>query len=127
MIQTKYAGNKKVDVEIGGFTVHTDLPAVMNGDNSAPNPFDLFVASFAACTAVFAMLYLDKVGLSKEGVNVALDPVFTKEGYMESAKVIVTVPADFPANHEKGLISMVEHCKVGKHLNVPHQVVLVRK
>jgi hypothetical protein len=31
MIQTKYAGNKKVDVQIGGFTVHTDLPASMKG------------------------------------------------------------------------------------------------
>lgn len=127
MIQTKYAGNKKVDVQIGGFTVHTDLPASMKGDNTAPNPFDLFLASFAACTAVFAMLYLDKAGLSKEGFDVALDPVFTKEGFMESAKVIVNVPADFPAQHEKGLITMVEHCKVGMHLNIPHKVVLVRK
>lgn len=127
MIQTKYSGNKKVDVEIGGFTVKTDLPASMHGDNSAPNPFDLFLASFAACTAVFAMLYLDKASLKKDGVSVALDPVFTKEGFMESAKVLVTIPADFPAQHEKGLITMVEHCKVGMHLNIPHNVVLVRK
>lgn len=127
MIQTRYAGNKKVAVDINGFTVMTDLPASMQGDNTAPNPFDLFLASFASCTAVFALLYLDKAGLSKDGINVAIDPVFTKEGFMESATVVVNVPADFPEQHDKGLITMVEHCKVGMHLKTPHKIVIVRK
>lgn len=127
MIKTKYAGNMKVDVEIGGFTVHTDLPSDYKGDNTAPNPFDLFLASFAACTAVFALFYLDKHGLSREGVNVALDPQYTKQGLAQSAKVLVTIPQNFPQEHESGLKAMVESCKVGKHLNIPHEVVLIRK
>ena len=124
MIKTKYAGNMKIDVELGGFTVRTDQP---DADNTAPNPFQLFLASFAACTAVFALFYLDKYGISREGVSVDLDPSFNKDGLVGSAKVIVTVPKNFPAEREGGLIHTVEHCKVGKHLNFPHEVVLVRK
>ncbi|MDR0291438.1 MAG: OsmC family protein [Elusimicrobium sp.] len=124
MIKTKYAGNMKIDTEVGGFKVRTDQP---DGDNTAPNPFQLFLASFAACTAVFALFYLDKYGISREGVSVDLDPVFNKEGLVSSAKIIVTVPHNFPAEREGGLKHTVEYCKVGKHLNFPHEVVLVRK
>lgn len=126
MIKTKYTGNMKVDVETGGFTIHTDLPQSLKGDNTALNPFDLFLASFAACTAVFALFYLDKHAINREGVSVDLDPVYTKDG-VSSAKVIVTIPQNFPVEHEAGLKAMVEHCKVGQHLNFPHEVVLIRK
>ena len=126
MIKTKYVGNKKIDVEINGFTLHTDLPAAMKGDNSAPNAFDMFLASLASCTATFALLYLEKAGIKKDGISVDLDPVYTKEG-VSSAKVIINVPHDFPQKDENGLKIMVEHCKVGKHINFPHEVVIVRK
>ena len=124
MIKTKYAGNMKIDVEIGGFKIRTDQP---DADNTAANPFQLFLASFAACTAVFALFYLDKYGISREGVSVDLDPVFNNEGLIGSAKIIVTVPKNFPAERESGLKHTVERCKVGRHLNFPHEVVLVRK
>ncbi len=127
MIETKYVGNMKVDVKIGGFTVHTDLPPEYKGDNTAPDPFTLFLASFAACSSVFALFYLDKHGLSRQGVRVAVEPQLTKQGMAESAKVFVTIPQDFPQEHENGLKAMVEGCKVGKHLKIPHEVVLVRK
>ena len=127
MIKTKFTGNKKVDVEVNGFTVHTDLPASEHGDNSAPNPFDLFLSSFAACNAIFALLYTEKAKISKDGISIIIEPQFAKDGCVTSAKVVVNVPKDFPKEHEKGLVTMVEHCKVGKHLNFPHEVVLIRK
>ncbi|ACC97894.1 OsmC family protein [Elusimicrobium minutum Pei191] len=127
MVKTKYTGNMKIAVEVGGFTVNTDLPAAHKGDNTAPNPFDLFLASFAACTAVFALFYLDKHGLSKEGVNVDIEPAYTKEGMVDNFKVFVTIPETFPKEHETGLKTNVESCKVGKHIKPAHEVIIVRK
>ena len=114
----------KIDVSIPGFTVHTDQP---EADNTAPNPFQLFLASFAACTAVFALFYLDKYGISRDGISVDLDPSFSADGLVASAKVVVTLPKNFPADKEDGLKRTIEHCKVGRHLNFPHGVVFVRK
>lgn len=121
MIKTKYADNMKIDVEIGGFTIHTDLPQTLKGENSALNPFDLFLASFASCTAVFALFYLDRHGIERDGISVDLAPVYTQSGVS-----IVTIPRKFPKKHEAGLKATIKQCKVGKHVNFPHEVILIR-
>ena len=126
MITATCAGNKKIDLEVSGFTMRTDLPQKLGGENSAPNPVDLFLSSLAACSATFAVFYLEKVKLGKEGVSLNLKPSFTSEGMIQSAKITINIPQDFPEEHENGLKTAVEHGKVGKHLTFPREVVIVR-
>ena len=126
MITATYVGNKKIDLEVSGFTVRTDLPQNLGGENSAPNPVDLFLSSLTACSATFAIFYLEKAKLGKEGVSLNLEPSFTPEGMIQSAKVTINIPKDFPKEHENGLKTAVERCKVGKHVTFPREVEIIR-
>ncbi len=126
MFRAKFTGNKKVEVEANGFKINTDLPAAMGGDNSAPNPFDTFLAAFTACTATYVLLYLDKQGLSKEGVSVEMEVLYNEKRDVENTVAHVIVPASFPVEKEAPLLAMAKHCHVGNHLNFPHDVVIVR-
>ena len=48
-----FPGGKRVDAEYGGFTVRTDQPPQSGGEGSAPQPFDLFLASIATCAGIY--------------------------------------------------------------------------
>ncbi len=52
-VQAYFDGNKKVNALIDGFTVFTDQPAQSGGDNSAPTPFSLFLASLGTCAGIY--------------------------------------------------------------------------
>lgn len=127
MFKAKFAGNKKVEVESNGFIFKTDLPATLNGDDTALNPFDSFLASLTACAATYVLFFLDKHSINKEGISVQLAPVFNEEGLIQKADITVCVPNTFPADKEAGLIKMASHCKVGLHLNFPHDVIIARQ
>ena len=44
-IVVTFPGGKRVDAQVGAFTIATDQPAAAGGADSAPAPFDLFRAS----------------------------------------------------------------------------------
>ena len=44
-----FPGGKRVDAEYDGFTIKTDQSPKGGGEGSAPQPFDLFLASIATC------------------------------------------------------------------------------
>ena len=48
-----FPGGKRVYADYGGFTIETDQPARGGGDDSAPAPFDLFLASIGTCAGIY--------------------------------------------------------------------------
>ena len=48
-----FDGNKKVFAHFRDFTVHTDQPEKFGGENSAPEPFEIFLASIGTCAGFF--------------------------------------------------------------------------
>lgn len=127
MVIGKFKGNKKVDVEVSGFTVHVDLPKDMGGDNEYPNPFDFLQAALTSCAAVHVLFFLEKIGFPKDNVTIELAPVFDENDDIERAAIVLHMPASFPHDKDKQLIGIVENCKVGKHLKFPREVVIVRE
>jgi hypothetical protein len=47
-IRVHFAGGKRVDADLGEHVVNTDQSHEHGGDGTAPEPFDLFLASFPA-------------------------------------------------------------------------------
>ena len=52
-----FAGGKKVDAVYKGFTVKTDQSESSGGRGSAPQPFDLFLASIGTCAGIYVLSY----------------------------------------------------------------------
>ena len=71
-----FPGGKRVYADYGDFTIETDQPARGGGDDSAPAPFDLFLASIGTCAGIFALGFMQQRGIDPEGSSIAMSPQF---------------------------------------------------
>ncbi|MBQ4493197.1 MAG: OsmC family protein [Elusimicrobiaceae bacterium] len=126
MLEAKYVDAKKVEVRVNNYIVHTDMPREVGGDNSAPNPFEMFMASFLACQAVFAMAFVEKNNMKKEDFSFRAEPVFDDKGLISKMTTIVKIPSDFPTEKEATFINVLKTCKVGKHITFEKEILLER-
>lgn len=124
MITSRVLDGARVESLIDGkFTLFSDQPAPVGAD-SAPSPFDLFLAGIAACTAYYAQRYCRKWNLPHEGIEVDLEPVFNEKHLLTDVRMKLRVPAAFPTEHLPGLLKNAGNCLVKKTLEVPPAVTL---
>ncbi len=122
-----FEGNKKINASVDNFVIKTDQPKNRGGDESEPNPFQLFLASLGTCSGIFVKTFLDKRGISEEGISLSVHPNFNQEKYMlDDILIKIHLPKDFDAKYEGALVSVAKLCLVGKHLSVPHNVEISR-
>ena len=72
-INVAFPGGKRVDARIGQFLIQSDQSQKNGGEASAPEPFDLFLASIANCAGVYALGFCQKRELSTEGLALTLE------------------------------------------------------
>ena len=49
-------------IRVGHFDLVTDEPAILGGQGQGPAPFDYYLASLSACTAITLRMYAEKKG-----------------------------------------------------------------
>lgn len=124
MITSRVLDGARVDTLIDGkFSLATDQPAPAGAD-SAPSPFDVFLAGIAACTAYYAQRYCRKWNLPDAGIEVDLQPTFDAKHALTDVQMKLRVPASFPAEHLPGLLKNAGNCLVKKTLDAPPTVSL---
>jgi ribosomal protein S12 methylthiotransferase accessory factor len=60
----------KVNARIGKHLVKTDQKAHGGGEDSAPAPFDYFLASLATCAGIYVKVFCDKRGIDSSGIRI---------------------------------------------------------
>ncbi len=116
-IAVTFPGGKKVDAHFGEWTVKTDQSVEKGGENTAPNPFDLFFASLAACAGVYAQDFCHSRELSTDGLAVRLQAERDEEKKLFTPITIdVTLPRAFPEKYRKAMLKAVGLCTVKKHI-----------
>lgn len=119
-IKVTFPGNKKVDAQVGAFTVHTDQAAYAGGDGTAPSPFELFLASIATCAGIFIVGFCENRGLSTENITIEQEAEFDSVNKrLAKVKMHINVPEDFPAKYHSALISSANLCLVKRTLMNP--------
>lgn len=126
MINAKFTGNRKINIEAKGFNIPVDLAKTEGGDGSAPNPFILLMAALLSCSAYHVLLLVERLGMNKEAFHVELEPGLDANGDMQKALIKVFVPADFPKEREAAMKASVMGCKVGRHLKAERTVEIIR-
>jgi len=111
----------KVEMNISGHAVCTDLPEKMGGKASAPTPVELMLSALLSCSASSVFFYLAKHQLPYDGIKISLVPVFENE-MVSKAEITINLPASFPEDKKAGLLAFAKHCKVGGHLKFPYEV-----
>jgi ribosomal protein S12 methylthiotransferase accessory factor len=114
-IEVSFPGGKRVDARVGDYVVRTDQPAELGGDDTAPSPFDLFLASLATCAGIYVLGFCQARGLSTEGLavrqHVDVDP---QTKLPTGIRLELSLPPGFPEKYRTAIIRTAENCKVKK-------------
>ncbi len=117
-IEIVSAGGKKVNAHFKGFTVMTDQSKEYGGEGTAPEPFQLFLASIGTCVGVNVVFFCQKRGIPTDDIKVFMQDFKNPEtGMRERITIENKLPGDFPQNYKKAVIRVAEACAVKKHLN----------
>jgi putative redox protein len=115
-----FPGGKKVNAEYNGFTHKTDQPGESGGENSAPSPFELFLASLGACAGFYVLSFCQQRGIDPTAIelrqSMERDP---RTHLVTQVTIEIILPAVFPEKYRAAVIQAAQLCTVKKHLENP--------
>ena len=115
----------RVEAQVRDFTVLTDQPEKAGGENTAPNPFELFLASIGTCAGFYVQAFCRKRDISTESIELSMSFARNDETKLiETIKITVEFPSDFPQQYIPACIKSAEQCTVKKHLQSPPEIVI---
>lgn len=122
-IKISFPGGQRVDAEIGGFTIRTDQPVKYGGQDSAPAPFDHFLASIGTCTGIYVLSFCEGRKIPTEQISLVerLEYGKTEDGktFIDKIVIDIIVPPSLPEKYHKALIKVVDQCAVKKAIMNP--------
>jgi putative redox protein len=121
MFEVTFPGGVAVDATLHGHTIHTDQPVAFGGGDSAPAPFDLFLASLATCAGFYALRFCQERQIPTEGLGVTMtterDAANPKR--LGTVRLDVKTPPAFPEKYREALLRAVDHCAVKRAIADP--------
>jgi putative redox protein len=120
-----FPGGLAVEARFDGFSIRTDQLLVDGGQNSAPSPFKLFLASLGTCAGFYALRFCQEREIPPEGLGLTLEPERDPDTRRLS-KVAITLklPSDFPAKYRQAIVRAVDQCTVKKAILDPPEFVV---
>ncbi len=119
-MEITFEGGKVVTAHSHGHIIRTDQPLDNGGGNTAPTPFDLFLASIGTCAGIYVKSFCDNRGIPAEGIKIIQSYEWNKEtGLPVQIKLDIKLPAGFPEKYKASLIHVAELCKVKKTIANP--------
>jgi putative redox protein len=127
-ITIDFPGGARVDAHFRGHTLLTDQPRSGGGEDSAPSPFELFLASIGTCVGIYVSGFCHQRGLPTEGIRIVQRSIPDRAtGMMDRIELEIQVPPSFPKQYHAALIRTAELCKVKKTLEHPPQFEIVTR
>jgi putative redox protein len=125
-ILVSFPGGKKVDATFGGHVVNTDQALSHGGGGTAPEPFELFLASLATCAGIFVLGFCQTRNIATEGIQIVQHHRFDEASHrLERVELELVLPASFPDKYRVAVARAAEGCKVKKTLTSPPEVGVV--
>jgi ribosomal protein S12 methylthiotransferase accessory factor len=119
-MEITFDGGKIITAHHDGHVIRTDQPLDNGGSNSAPSPYDLFLASIGTCAGIYVKSFCDNRGIPTEGIRIIQSQEWDKEtGLAATIRLDIKLPAGFPEKYKASVISVAELCKVKKTIFNP--------
>ena len=121
-IRIGFSGGKRVDAHFDGRVVQTDQSPEGGGDGSAPEPFQLFLASLATCAGIYVLGFGQARGIPTDGIEMVQHHDFDMEaGRLAGVRIEITVPDNFPPKYVPALERVAAKCAVKRVMENPPQ------
>ena len=115
-----FPGGKKIYAEYNGQIIKTDQSPASGGNGSAPEPFDLFLASIGTCAGIYVLGFCQQRGIDTTGLEMTqtmnYDPV---QHLITHLGLKIKLPTDFPDKYKPAIIKAAKLCTVKRHLENP--------
>lgn len=124
-LRVEHRGADRFDIRVRGHIISVDQPIGDGGDDTAPTPTELFVASLASCVAFYARRYLARHDLPTEGL--AVETTFemgARPSRVAGITVRLILPIGVPAERRDALLAVAGHCTVHNTLTTPPEVTI---
>jgi putative redox protein len=119
-ITVSFSGGKRVDAQLGAFTIKTDQPVDLGGQGAAPAPYDLFLASLATCAGIYVLGFCQARNLDTSGIALTQHVEWDADTHLPSRiQIEIALPATFPEKYRAAVVRAAEGCKVKKTLAAP--------
>ncbi|HQR46574.1 MAG TPA: OsmC family protein [Thermoanaerobaculia bacterium] len=116
-MEIRFPGGVAVEALYKGFTIRTDQPVADGGGNSAPSPFDLFLASLGACAGYYALRFCQERKIPTDDLSLTLtterDPLKKR---LSTIRIEVRLPEGFPGKYEGAILRAIDQCSVKRHV-----------
>jgi putative redox protein len=113
-------GGKIITAHLKDHRISTDQPIKSGGQNSAPSPYDLFLASIGTCAGIYVKSFCDQREIPAENIKIIQSVEFDSQTRLPAnIKLDIQLPADFPEKYRAAVINSAELCAVKKTINNP--------
>lgn len=120
-----FPGGKRVNASYGGFEIATDQSEKNGGDATAPEPFDIFLASLATCAGIYVLGFCQKRNIPHDGLRLVQSwDRDEKTGRLTTVRISIEVPAGFPEKYHDALVRSASQCAVKKTIEDPPEFVV---
>ncbi len=120
LLEVTFPGGKKVDAKIERFIIKTDQAVWAGGEGSAPEPFQLFLASIATCAGIYALSFCQSRKINTEGMFLTMECEWDEERKRyRKFSINLKLPEGFPSKYKGAVIKSMDLCAVKKHMIEP--------
>ena len=113
-------GGLVMEARFGDFKVATDQPADDGGTDTAPTPFDLFLASLATCAGYYVTAFCQERQIATDGITLKMTSDWNEKARLvENIDMRISLPDDFPDKYRRAVIRAAGMCTVKRHLEKP--------
>lgn len=115
-----FEDGKKVNARFNGNVIKTDQPREAGGENSAPAPFDLFLASIGTCAGIYVKSFCMKREIPYDDIKILQSMEFDPaKGLITNINLDIELPENFPVKYKDAVINSANLCAVKKHFLAP--------
>ena len=123
IMEIGFPGGVKVDARFRDHRITTDQPEKSGGANTAPAPFDMFLASIGTCAGFYALKFCQQRGIDTTELALTLETVRDPEiKRLERIELHLALPPEFPEKYEKAIIRAIDQCAVKKAIADPPEI-----
>lgn len=124
-MEITFDGGKVITAHFKGHSVRTDQSVKNGGENSAPAPFDLFLASIGTCAGIYVKSFCDQRQIPSDNIKILQDVDFNMQTRLPAIiKLEIQLPADFPEKYKDAVINAAELCLVKKTIADPPEFII---
>jgi putative redox protein len=117
-MEVTFDGGKVITAHLNGHIIRTDQPMDNGGGDSAPAPFELFLASIGTCAGIYVKSFCDRRQISTDGIKIIQTMEYDEvKKVPKSISLDIQLPVGFPEKYREAVINAAELCLVKKTIS----------